>query len=325
MLVINNLRRPAISSFHLRLFGSPSLKGASGETPPGLGWGKPLALLCLLAVRKEVRRDEVVDLLWRGVDEGKARNAFRQALHRLRGAIGDDVLPQDRERLRLIPGDSLVIDLDRFVAALGAGRFTEAIELVSGDFLENASLGEPPFDMWVEQERVRLRTRIARVLTDATSQASAEGRWAEAVAWTRRLMSVAPFEASSAQLAATTLVAAGRRNEARDLLKQFAANLESELGLALPPELQALLTRLDKQMGPENQASAGPSQRAVALPFVGRESELSQLVTLCRATAEESGGFVLVKGETGMGKSRLLAELTAHIKSLGRVTVLLGR
>ena len=312
-------------AFRLQLFGSPSLKDSAGSTPPGLGWGKPLALLGLLAVRRELRRDEVVDLLWRGVAEGKARNAFRQALHRLRAAIGDDVLPQDRERLRLIPGESLIIDLDRFEAAVDAGRLGEAIELASGDFLENATLGEPPFDMWVEQERVRLRTRVARVLTDATARASSEGRWADAVAWSRRLMSVAPFETSSAQLAATTLVAAGRRHEARDLLKQFASTLESELGLALPAELQSLLTRLDRQGGLADTAGARSTSQPVVLPFVGRESELSQLVTLCRATADESGGFALVKGGSGMGKSRLLAELASHLRSLGRVTALHGR
>lgn len=315
-----------ISLFRLRLFGPPSLCDAAGATPPGLGWGKPLALLCLLAVRREVRRDEVVDLLWRGVDEDKARNAFRQALHRLRGAIGEELLPQDRERLRLITGESLDIDMVRFEAALAAGRLSEAIEISVGDFLGDASLDEPAFDMWVEQERARVRTRVGRLLTDATTKASAEGRLSDAIAWTHRLMSVAPYEASSAQLAATTLVSAGRRHEARDLLRRFASSLESDLGLGMPPELQALLARLDRQAAPTDAASAGSTpRRSVALPFVGREAELSQLVSLCRETSEESGGFALVKARSGMGKSRLLSELASHLKSLGRVTTLHGR
>jgi hypothetical protein len=143
-----------------------------------------------------------------------------------------------------------------------------------------------------------------------------------------RFQLVAPFEPASAQLAATTLIAAGRRQEAADLLRQFAASLESELGLPLPAELQSLVTRLDRQGGPSTPAmQGGPASRAasVTLPFAGRENELSQLVTLCRATAEESGGFAIVKGDAGIGKTRLLTELVAHVKSLGRVTVLHGR
>src|SRR3990172_924879 len=112
----------ASQSFQLRVLGPPLLRDGSGVTPPALGWGKPLALLCLLVVRNEVRRDEVVDLLWRDVDEGKARNAFRQALHRLRSALGDDLLPQDREVLRLARSDALLVDLDRFLSAVSTGR-----------------------------------------------------------------------------------------------------------------------------------------------------------------------------------------------------------
>jgi DNA-binding SARP family transcriptional activator len=293
-----------------------------------LGWGKPLALLALLTVRRELGRDEVVDLLWRGVAEDKARNAFRQALHRLRAAVGDEVLPQDRERLKLVPGDHLVIDLDRFEAAARAGRYAEALDACRGEFLEESSLSEPPFDMWAEHERTRLRARLAQVLTDATSQASTEGNWTEAVARTQRLMAIAPFESSAAQLAATTLISAGRRVEARELLKQFASTLDSELGMPMPPELQSMLNRLERhsEKTAATSRSAGASSAGdAAFPFVGRESELSQLVTLCRTTAEESGGFALVKGDTGIGKSRLLRELSSNIKSLGRVTVLSGR
>jgi DNA-binding SARP family transcriptional activator len=310
--------------FHLSVLGDPSLKDASGQTPPSLGWGKPLALLCLLAIRHEARREEVVDLLWRGVEESRARNAFRQALHRLRTAIGDDLLPQDRERLRLVRSDRLIVDLDRFEAAASAGRVEEAIACYTGDFLASASLGEPPFDMWVEQERARLRTQFRKVLEDAIGRASAAGQWSEAMARSRRLVAIAPFEASAAQLAATTLVSAGRRAEARDLLNRFATTLQSELGLSMPQELQTLLARIERQ----SEKHAVPAAGAAAipmLPFVGREKELSRLVTLCRTTGEDAGGLALIEGEAFVGKSRLVRELAIHIKSLGRFTVLTGR
>lgn len=180
--------------------------------------------------------------------------------------------------------------------------------------------------MWVEQERTRFRSRIARILADAASAAAAEGRWAEAVARTHRLLAVAPYEASSAQLAATTLISAGRRQEARELLKKFATTLDTDLGLPMPPELQSLLSRLERQPAEsEPTARARATTRDGTLPFVGRESEISQLVSLCRTTAEEAGGFALIKGESGIGKSRLLAELMANVRSLGRITVLHGR
>ena len=309
-------------TFRLQVLGIPSLRDSNGVTPPSLGWGKPLALLCLLAVRGEARREEVVDLLWRGVEEDKAKNAFRQALHRLRGALGDELSPQDRERIRLVRSNRITIDLDEFEAATRAGRLEAALAVYTGDFLEGTSLGEATFEHWAEQERTRLRVVLRQVLHDAVTAASASGDWPQAVAYAKRLMAVAPFEASAAQIAATTMISAGRRVEAQDLIRQFAARLDSELGLPLPAELQSLTSRIDRQERARTPQSSAAT--LASLPFVGREKELSQLMTLWRTTSADSGAFVLVEGEAGIGKTRLLRELAANAKSLGPALVLSG-
>ena len=49
-------------------------------------------------------------------------------------------------------------------------------------------------------------------------------------------------------------------------------------------------------------------------PFVGREAELSRLLELQRAG---KGGFVLLEGEAGSGKSRLLAEFRRRLRDAG--------
>jgi DNA-binding SARP family transcriptional activator len=316
-----------MARFRLKVLGTPSLTADDGSTPPSLGWGKPLALLCLLAVRGEVRREEVVDLLWRDVDEAKARNAFRQALHRLRTGLGDALLPQDRERVRLVRSPAIEVDVDEFDKAVTAGRHEEALRLYEGDFLDNSELGEPAFDQWCEHERTRLQARFRQALQDAIAQSAAEGRWTESIARARRLQTLAPFDAGAAQLAATTMVSAGRRVEALELLRQFAARLQTDLGLALPPELQALTTRLERQSitGPSG-ASGSPARLTdLELRFVARESDLSRLLSLWRSTTEDAGSLALLEGAAGIGKSRLVRELASHAKSLGRVTVLTGR
>ena len=113
----------------LRTLGPPALNDEAGKSPPSLGWGKPLALLCFLAVRGHAPRDEVVDLLWREMEPERARNTFRQALHRLRSALGEELLPQDREFVRLVRSPRLVIDLALFEEAAAAGRVEDALDL----------------------------------------------------------------------------------------------------------------------------------------------------------------------------------------------------
>ncbi len=49
--------------------------------------------------------------------------------------------------------------------------------------------------------------------------------------------------------------------------------------------------------------------------FVGREAELASLAAAGRAAAEGRGGLVIVAGETGVGKTRLVAEFLAGLRS----------
>ena len=54
-------------------------------------------------------------------------------------------------------------------------------------------------------------------------------------------------------------------------------------------------------------------QRTGLTPFVGREAEFESLAESWRAAAEKDGRIVLVTGEAGIGKSRLVRQFTAAI------------
>src|SRR3954464_8849399 len=201
--------------------GFPSVSADDAVPITGLGPGKPLALLAYLAVRREARREELVDLLWGEVAEANARNAFRQALHRLRTALGEDLVPPDRERVLLGSTESLWVDRDAFIAAPARAAGAAAVGLYRGDFLEGFDVGEPLFDNWVEAERIRLRSKFQLALQKGAEAALASGRWLEALQYVQRLSAVAPFEESAALLEANVLVAAGRSGEALHSLRRF--------------------------------------------------------------------------------------------------------
>ncbi len=57
--------------------------------------------------------------------------------------------------------------------------------------------------------------------------------------------------------------------------------------------------------------------------FVGRRGELAALVALLRRAEQGEPGFAIVAGEAGVGKTRLVGELTAHAADAG-FTVLTG-
>jgi len=70
-------------------------------------------------------------------------------------------------------------------------------------------------------------------------------------------------------------------------------------------------------------ASSGSSGHAstTRAPFVGRASELQSLAGVLAAAARGEGGTVLVLGEAGIGKSRLLRELAAAARSANSLVV----
>ncbi len=274
--------------YSVRLLGPPSVTDELGQPVPGLGFGKPLAMLAFLATRGEVRRDELIELLWGGNPEANARNAFRQALHRLRWALGEEVIPQDRDRvgLRRVPGRLISVDRDRFLACIGAGQLLEAAELYRGDFLEGVTLGEPSFDQWVES----------------------------------------PFDEDAALLEATVLVAAGRREEAVGGLRRFSTRLDDELDLAPSARVTDMLSRIERSSGPAAAKSGRASPSASStVPFVGLEAELSKLLSLVGELSRERGATVMIEGAAGAGKSRLAAELIVRATSLAPLLILRGR
>src|SRR5436190_3596678 len=120
---------------HIHLFGPPTVVDADGSPIPKLGVGKPLALLAFLIVDGEAHRDAIVGLLWGDVPEQKARNAFRQALHRLRTALGESCIPHDPDVLRIAEDCELDTDVDAFQTAFDHGDYDLAIQHYAGEFL----------------------------------------------------------------------------------------------------------------------------------------------------------------------------------------------
>lgn len=307
------------------MLGGPSLTDSSGQPVAGLGPGKPLALLAYLAVRGDARRDELIELLWGDVPEANARNAFRQALHRLRGGLGDTMLAADRERVSLAGRDRLHSDRDEFLSLVDLGRSEEALALYRGDFLEGVEFGESGFDDWADAERTRLRGRFTWALGSATQLALEAGRWMDAANHAQRLTAALPYDEPAAISEASVLVSAGRRQEATTSLQRFTQRLSADLGLAPPTGVTAMLARLARPDAGSNKSPRDNPSVSRKPAFVGREQQLAVLVAAFRELGEERGCTVLLDGEVGIGKSRLIDEFILRSRPLGKVLVLQGR
>jgi len=133
------------------------------------------ALLARLALqpRRSHAREELIELLWPGVDIDAGRNRLRQALFSLRqlleppDEVGAPVLLADRAGVRVVDG-ALDCDVLQFEQALREGRHAHAAALYRGELLPGH------YDEWIADERLRLAALHDRILPVAAVVAPLE-------------------------------------------------------------------------------------------------------------------------------------------------------
>jgi DNA-binding SARP family transcriptional activator len=309
------------TSYQIHLFGQPAAFDQAGTAVAGLGPGKPFALLSYLLVEGDSARDELIALLWGDVPEAKARNAFRQALHRLRAALGENVIPHDPDLLSISGTAGIDTDVAAFERLLDSGNPDAAIAAYSGDFLSGLAVNEPAFDAWLESTRKRYRARFRDALRSGVQRDLEAGEIGRALERAALLAESDHADPDGAILYATTLLGAGRRAEALNALDQFERRHQEELGSPAGAGIREFAARLRR----------GPSERDVQRPgrarasFVGRESELALLLAQIRSLESGKGSLLMLEGEPGIGKTRLIDEFFLRASDLGSPLLLLGR
>ena len=297
----------------------------------GLGGVKQRALLALLAldVGRVVGRERLVDGLWE-VPPETAVKAVQVFVSQLRKLLPEGVLVSRAPGYVLeVPAES--VDVVRFERLLGEARGVDAgraVELLGeglglwrGPAL--ADLGDEPF---VRGEAARLEGLRLVAVEERIEAELALGRHAGLVEELGVLVGEHPHRERLRGLLMVALYRSGRQAEALEAYREARASL-AELGLEPGGELRrlerqilgqdpGLELRRDRLVAAEGLVFPGPLAPLPSFPFVGRERELERLrILLGRAEAGE-GGVVLLGGEAGAGKTRLLRELAGE--ALGR-------
>jgi len=132
-------------------------------TLPQLGSRGVGALLARLALypQRSHAREELIELLWPGVELDTGRNRLRQALFTLRqllepaGTVNAPVLVADRHSVRVVAG-ALDCDVTHFERHIREGRHARALALYAGELLPGF------YDDWINDERLRLAALFDR-------------------------------------------------------------------------------------------------------------------------------------------------------------------
>lgn len=299
-----------------RALGPVELLLDGGLPPAELLWRKNLALLLYLArsPRRGRARDHLLGLLWAEKPQAAARHSLNEAVRLIRRSIGESVIDTDARQVRL-SSDAVRLDVDELEAHAAERRWCVAASLVAGEFLEGFAVpGASGFEEWLEAERALWRGRSVEVLVRCADERLAAGDAREAVARARQAAKLDPRSDVAAQVAIRSLALAGERAGALEWFESFAARLAAELGLEPRPETVRLAERVRRERSaPVTMKGDAPIDSK--LPLIGRARELSQLLQATdRCRREHRAVWVLLVGDPGTGRTRLLEELLGRLR-----------
>jgi DNA-binding SARP family transcriptional activator len=316
--------------------------------------GRLLFAYLVLHRGRPVRRDELIDALWSEEGPPPSGDALlAPPLSRLRKALGSGRLEGRGELTLELPADAWIDwevardGVERARVALREEDWAAAWEPAQAA-LAIADRGLLPGleATWIDERRTELADlrleALEAVATVGVHLGGAELPVAEQAA--RAAVEAAPFRESARLALMEALRARGNVAEALRAYEDLRVLLREELGTTPGPALVALHERLlhaDTGGGglfpatldldsraprdrPSAPSAALPDRlaAAAATPLVGRADALARLQEALGQARAGQTGLVLILGEGGIGKTRLIAELARGAEDFA---VLYGR
>ncbi|MBP7091956.1 MAG: AAA family ATPase [Anaerolineaceae bacterium] len=282
------------------------------------------ALLFYLAAQNNpVTREEICNLFWPDAPEEIAKKNLREALSRLRTSIGfTDLIFSEGEQLFLNPKRIWVDyrEMDRLITPLMSSsemhrgsalpewmvaQLKEVFALCRANrFMQGTTLNSAAgFENWMELTNQAYRYSRIKIVDRLIDHYISGGNLEEALIWLGKGIDINPFDEDWNYLALICLRDTGRIQEMIDYIT-YMEKLYQQQEEELPARFTAFKTDAIARKEIENHPPTDwPEQEEGEPPFICREHELELLNQALRKR-----GVLLVQGEEGIGKTRLLKQ-----------------
>ncbi len=324
------------------LLGPPAIY--KSERPLAIARREVRAMLYYLACQRgSVSRGDLIAHFWIDHPEEAARKRLRETLARLKSALPDeDTLLTEGEEVRLNPARftsdvteflSLVDEVARPLAQSPAGvplpeavhqKMLRAVRLWRAPhFLSGARLpASPELEAWVYATERSLHAAYLRLLERLADHHLSSGSLEEALTWLQSAVAIDPINDALHERIIAVYERGGWHADALLYLQRLREQYAQEGFDGLPQALRLTEQRLREGAAVSHQAGAvrWPGRRAAQVPLFGRHDELEKL-----RAAYRRGGVVLLLGEAGSGKTRLVQELFRSLEPSPRLMAAVAR
>jgi len=296
------------SSFRVQLFGIPRVLRA--DSPVRLS---PLQLGLVAVVyghgREGIGRPRVGELLWRDDAEADVRHRIRQLLVDVRTKTGVVLIESRADDLA--PLSAVPCDLREFERALDRDDLLQAATLARRGFCGVASDGlADGFHDWCSSVNARVIERVAGRATAKWSRGLESSDWRSARDAAEAMHVMDPTDRPAL---ARLIEARGASGDIEAAERAFAAYMESGVD---PRGTDAAIRQAIGRVRKLSRSLSNGQRSEPTAPLIGRREAVASARTLFDQIGEDRFGFVLVSGESGIGKTKLLREL--HREALAR-------
>lgn len=308
----------------IQLFGPPIVY--NDDQPIVIKRRATRALLFYLAAQgKPVTRDHLTDSFWPDLELTQARATLRDNLAKLRTDLPDKEIIQAQPDLVSLDFSKVWVDyielqglFTKITPALHRlseeiplpatlyNQMAEAVGLWKGEpFIANGELSiSEELSLWVERVQVPLNETLRLILRRLSKHDEIVGNIGKMLEWLRLIRAFDEYDDEINRKIIEAYLRNRMQPEAQEFYQMLRSLYEDELGADVPADILALEPRI---YAPPTQPIMSPAQWTVRpsmqTPFIGQAEILGQL-----DLAYRTGGGLLVMGEAGAGKTRLVQE-----------------
>ena len=280
-----------------------------------------VSLLSYLIVHRDrpQTRDLLAGRFWSELPEDRARKRLSNSLWQIKHACTESDMP---ELLITSPGSvqvtgehPIAVDSEDFENRLGdferelrsrqvrgvlADRLATLVSEYPGDFLSGH------YHDWIEPERDRIRDRYQGALVELIQLYKSRSQYDVALRFAATLVKQEPLREDLHREVMRLHALLGQTLAAERQFETCTSVLVAELGVEPSAETVALIERIRTDAPSPAVIEINPSMESGAL--IGRNQELAVLLGRADELLAGSGGVVLVEGDPGIGKTRLIEE-----------------
>jgi len=295
-----------------------------GKTVDGLRKRSQQLLAYLILHRQAPQsRRRIAEALWPETQTSQALTNLRKELHHLRqtDAPIKQLLAISAKTLHWHPQIPCDVDIVCFETTLATAKSAEDKDAVLA--LETALSiwqGELWSDCdadWIYPEQVRVRQSYVRAIAQITQLLQSLGNIDKAITFGQRWLQADPLDEGATQCLMRLYGDAGDRATALRLYHQCMSRLQTELGVNPSPTTAAIYQQLlmaesdFTEIHPSTLAKPPslPIATSISSEMIGRNTLFQHLENWLLLPMNSSAPLLLLTGEPGIGKTRLLEAL----------------